>query len=53
MLVLAAAGALMAGIVTDDGPTLALSLAAGIAALILLWAGVARSSGPPQRDREA
>jgi hypothetical protein len=50
--VLAAAAALLLGIVNDDGPTLTLSVVASVTALILLWAGVVRSSGPPQRDRQ-
>ena len=49
---LVAAGALLVGIVRDAGGPLGLSLAAGVAALILLWAGVARSSGPSERDQQ-
>lgn len=51
MLVIGAAGTLLLGIARDDATPVALSLAAAVAALILLWAGVARSSGPPQRHR--
>ncbi|MGZ8613041.1 MAG: hypothetical protein ACXWX0_12335 [Actinomycetota bacterium] len=48
---LASAATLLVGIATDEGAPIALSLTAATAALILLWAGVARSSGPSQRDR--
>jgi hypothetical protein len=51
VLVLTSAATLLFGIVRDDGAPIALSLAAATAALILLWAGVARSSGPSDRDR--
>jgi hypothetical protein len=50
--VLFAAGALLVGIASDAGGPLGLSLATGLAALILLWLGVVRSSGPPKRDRQ-
>ncbi len=49
---LAAAVLLLVGISRDDATTIAVSLAGSVAALILLWAGVTRSSGAPQRDRE-
>jgi len=50
VLVLIAAGALLVGIAADAGGPLGLSLATGVAALILLWLGVARSSGPSKGD---
>jgi hypothetical protein len=40
------------GIVRDDGGLLGLAAAASAAAIVLLWAGVTRSSRPPQRDGE-
>jgi hypothetical protein len=48
--VLASAGALLVGIVTDDGGPIGLSLLAAVAAIVLVWIGVVRSSGPAQRD---
>jgi hypothetical protein len=50
--VLASAGTLLIGIASDEAEPIALSLGAAAGALILLWAGVTRSSGPSQRDRQ-
>jgi hypothetical protein len=50
-LVVLAGGFLVAGLVRDDVRPIAVALAAGAGALLLLWAGISRSSGPPQTDR--
>jgi len=49
--VLASASTLLLGIASDEATPIALSLAAAVAALVLLWAGIARSSGPSQGER--
>ncbi|HET9724011.1 MAG TPA: hypothetical protein VFR44_09240 [Actinomycetota bacterium] len=47
---LASAAALLVGIARDDGGPMGLSLAAAIAAIVLVWIGVVRTSGPTHRD---
>ncbi|HEU4527630.1 MAG TPA: hypothetical protein VFT80_06870 [Actinomycetota bacterium] len=49
---LASAAALLIGIARDDVGPIGLSLAAAVAAIVLVWIGVVRSSGPTQRDRD-
>lgn len=53
VLVLAAAALLFVGLVLDAVGTIAISVAASAGALILLWAGVTRSSDPSERDRHS
>jgi hypothetical protein len=51
VLVLVSAATLLLGVARDDAAPIAISLAAAVASLVLLWAGVARSSGPSQGQR--
>jgi hypothetical protein len=49
--VVASATTLLLGIARNDAVPIGFSFAAALVALFLLWAAVARSSGPTQRDR--
>jgi hypothetical protein len=51
VLVIVSGAALLVGIARDEGGPVGLSLTAAVAAIVLVWIGVVRSSGPTQRDR--